>query len=190
VPDDSSEPPPPPPGASLDEAAKAMQLEGLFLFALVWSTGASCDAAGRAKFDRFFRSVSQGTLSRAPASTQLSPSYHTAWSLCSCRVLAAGGVPEGYEAHVPAKRPLLTAPPIPDVAPDGSWQSVYDFKYDRPACRWVAWVDTITPLAIPTGAAFADIMVPTKDTARCGHVSLMHQFLGVWPTMLHTKTKA
>jgi dynein heavy chain len=45
----------PPPGAALDEAAKAMQLEGLFLFAVVWSVGATCDAAGRDKFDNFFR---------------------------------------------------------------------------------------------------------------------------------------
>jgi hypothetical protein len=46
---------PQPPGASLDEATKAKQLEGLFLFALVWSTGATCDSAGRVKFDNFFR---------------------------------------------------------------------------------------------------------------------------------------
>jgi dynein heavy chain len=52
---EEGEEPVPPPGAALDEAAKAMQLEGLFLFALVWSVGATCDAAGRAEFDHFFR---------------------------------------------------------------------------------------------------------------------------------------
>lgn len=46
-----------PPGAAIDEAAKAKQLEGLFLFALVWSAGATCDIAGRMKFDHFFRCV-------------------------------------------------------------------------------------------------------------------------------------
>lgn len=48
---------PQPPGASIDEATKAKQLEGLFLFALVWSTGATCDITGRVKFDQFFRCV-------------------------------------------------------------------------------------------------------------------------------------
>lgn len=52
---EEGEEPVPPPGAALDEAAKAMQLEGLFLFALVWSVGATCDAAGQAEFDHFFR---------------------------------------------------------------------------------------------------------------------------------------
>jgi hypothetical protein len=46
---------PQPPGSALDEATKAKQLEGLFLFALVWSTGATCDSAGRVKFGNFFR---------------------------------------------------------------------------------------------------------------------------------------
>lgn len=35
-----------------------MQLEGMFLFAMVWSVGATCDAAGRAEFDHFFRYAS------------------------------------------------------------------------------------------------------------------------------------
>jgi hypothetical protein len=52
---EEGEEPVPPPGVALDEAAKAMQLEGLFLFAVVWSVGATCDAAGREKFDNFFR---------------------------------------------------------------------------------------------------------------------------------------
>jgi len=52
---EEGEEPLPPPGSALDEAAKAMQLEGLFLFAMVWSVGATCDAAGRAEFDHFFR---------------------------------------------------------------------------------------------------------------------------------------
>ena len=52
---EEGEEPVPPPGAALDEATKAMQLEGLFLFAMVWSVGATCDAAGRTQFDHFFR---------------------------------------------------------------------------------------------------------------------------------------
>lgn len=54
IPEEGEEPMAPP-GAALDEASKAMQLEGLFLFSMVWRAGATCDAAGRAAFDNFFR---------------------------------------------------------------------------------------------------------------------------------------
>lgn len=93
-----------------------------------------------------------------------------------CRVLSTGGVPEGYEAYVPSKRPVLTVQPIPDTSnKDGSTpQVVYDFKFDRATCKWVPWVDTITPLAIPAGAGFSDIMVPTKDTARCVYQGMIN----------------
>ena len=30
-------------------------VEGMFLFAMVWSVGCTTDGAGRDKFDRFFR---------------------------------------------------------------------------------------------------------------------------------------
>eukprot|EP00879_Flechtneria_rotunda_P024458 GHRR01025929.1.p1 GENE.GHRR01025929.1~~GHRR01025929.1.p1 ORF type:complete len:382 (+),score=98.71 GHRR01025929.1:177-1322(+) len=125
-----------PPGAALDESSKAKQLEGLFLFALIWSTGATCDSAGRVKFDRFFR------------------------------VLASGGVPDGYGNYMPAKKPILTVPSIPMA----SRQTVYDYRFDRPTCSWVPWMDSVPILAIPAGTGFADIMVPTKDTARYSYL--------------------
>lgn len=86
-----------------------------------------------------------------------------------CRILAAGGVPDGYADFLPVKKPILTVPPIPDSRSSGgscTQQSVYDYKFDRESCTWVPWTDTIAPLAIPAGASFADIMVPTKDSAR------------------------
>lgn len=128
-----------PPGAALGEAAKAAQLEGLFWFALVWSVGASCDAAGRAKFDRFVRT------------------------------LAAGGAPEGYAACLGgAPRPALTAPPIPERDAAGAPALVYDWRWDRPGCAWVPWLPArAAPLAAPRGTPLSDIIVPTLDTARC-----------------------
>jgi dynein heavy chain len=85
------------------------------------------------------------------------------------RILAAGGVPEGYADFLPAKKPILTVQPIPDSLSAGSSltpQSVYDYRFDRGSCSWVPWVETMPQLAIPPGAGFSDIMVPTKDSAR------------------------
>jgi hypothetical protein len=33
--------------------------------------------------------------------------------------------------------------------------------------RWQLWSDTIPDLAIPADSQFADIIIPTKDSARC-----------------------
>jgi hypothetical protein len=41
--------------ASLDDGAKCTTVEGLFLFALVWSMGGTVDVDGRIKFDNFLR---------------------------------------------------------------------------------------------------------------------------------------
>jgi hypothetical protein len=57
----------------------------------------------------------------------------------------------------------MTAPHAPQ---DG--QSVYDFKFETSTRTWKLWTDTIEKLAIPDGAQFSDIIIPTKDSARCG----------------------
>lgn len=125
------------PNMPTDEALLMKQLEGLFLFALVWSTGATCDIEGRHKFDRFFRT------------------------------LIAGGVPDGYTDFLPAKGPILRVQTIPDrLEGSSSTPLVHDYKFDKENCSWVPWTSTIPPLVIPPGADFASIMVPTKDSAR------------------------
>ncbi len=41
---------------------KQQLVEGLFLFALVWSLGATGDVAGRAAFDAFLRNLLMGSV--------------------------------------------------------------------------------------------------------------------------------
>lgn len=47
-------------GAALDEVSRIQMVEGLFLFALIWSAGCTGDGAGRARFNEFFRVLSIG----------------------------------------------------------------------------------------------------------------------------------
>ena len=73
----------PAPGATYDENTKMQMVEGMFLFAMVWSVGCTTDGAGRVKFNDFFRTLS------------------------------AGQVPEGYADYAGDKFPSLSLPPIP-----------------------------------------------------------------------------
>ena len=83
---------------------------------------------------------------------------------CTARVLASGGAPEGYSDYLTDKPPPLGLPTgIPSR--DGS-TSVYDYKFEVASRTWRLWTDTIEKLAIPNGAQFADIIIPTKDSAR------------------------
>lgn len=49
-----------PAGASFDDASKIQLMEGAFLFAIMWSVGATGDSAGRKRFNEFFRTLSMG----------------------------------------------------------------------------------------------------------------------------------
>eukprot|EP00798_Chlamydomonas_sp_ICE-L_P012761 gene12761-16012_t len=119
----------PAPGASMDETSKIQLLEGAFLFAMIWSVGATTDGEGRTKFDEFFRNMCMGV------------------------------VPDFYKIWVPEKKPNLVVQPIPyddgkstvydykfdQVSMDWvTWTSTIDVKLDLP-------VDTqFSEIIIPT----------------------------------------
>lgn len=44
--------------------------------------------------------------------------------------------------------------------------SVYNFTFNKDRAEWQSWSDTLAPAAIPAGADFSDIIVPTQDSAR------------------------
>ncbi|KAI8468854.1 MAG: dynein heavy chain 8 [Monoraphidium minutum] len=122
----------------VDDAGRCRLAEAALLFGLAWGVGGSADEKGRQEFDAFFR------------------------------LLIAGGAPAGFDDLLPPKPPgLAHAPPMPDEG------SIYDFVWDpkaagggRGAGAWVQWSAVTPALAIPQGAAFGDIIVPTIDTAR------------------------
>lgn len=84
------------------------------------------------------------------------------------RVLASGGMPNGYEDFIPATKPILSVATFPSGSNSagGPAPLVYDYRFDRDSCSWVPWMDQVPELSIPAGAGFSDIMVPTKDTVR------------------------
>ena len=94
-------------------------IEPFFLFALVWSIGASGNENGRPKSAQKLRELMDE-------------------SGCT------------------------TGPPVADGT------DIFDYKYDLAQLKWIPWLDTIPPFAIPKGAEFADILVPTVDTVRTG----------------------
>ena len=112
-------------------------LDSLFLFALVWSAGAAVDEEGRKKFD------------------------------ATLRGLLIGEVPEALQAfmtkNLPPNRKVTQL--FPDAV-DGKDATVYDFVFDKPSGKWVAWVKTREESPIPEGAQYTDIIVPTVDTIR------------------------
>jgi dynein heavy chain len=123
--------------AEMNKNVMLTWLDSLFLFALVWSAGAAVDEEGRKKFD------------------------------ATLRGLLIGEVPEALQAfmtkNLPPNRKVTQL--FPDAV-DGKDATVYDFVFDKPSGKWVAWVKTREETPIPEGAQYTDIIVPTVDTIR------------------------
>lgn len=78
------------------------------------------------------------------------------------REVIAGNIPEEYQEYI--KDPVsLSCPSIPDA--DGS--TIYDYVFCKETSTWILWTSTLSNIDIPAGAEFSDIIVPTKDSARC-----------------------
>jgi len=89
------------------------------------------------------------------------------------RNLVAGEVLEDFKIYMGDTVPTLICSMIP--AEGGA--SVYDFLFNKKILAWQAWADTIESAAIPEGAQFSEIIVPSKDSAR--YTFLMYTLLPV-----------
>ncbi|TNN79438.1 Dynein heavy chain 7, axonemal [Liparis tanakae] len=112
-------------------------LEGIFVFCLVWSVGASCDDSGRVKFDAVVREVLVGPLSQ--------------------ETCARHGILATVEAP-----PKQLSVPLPS---DGTVYQ-YRFIKEGPG-RWELWTDELKAAPpICKDVQFNEIIVPTENTVR------------------------
>ncbi|CAK6963682.1 dynein axonemal heavy chain 7 [Scomber scombrus] len=112
-------------------------LEGIFVFCLVWSVGASCDDAGRVKFDAVVREVLNGPLSEETRASH------------------------GILATVEAPPKQLTVP-----LPTDETLYQYRFIKEGQG-RWEMWTDKLkTAPPIYKDMQFNEIIVPTENTVR------------------------
>ncbi|XP_019945265.2 dynein axonemal heavy chain 7 isoform X2 [Paralichthys olivaceus] len=122
---------------NMNETDICSWLEGIFVFCLVWSVGASCDDTGRLKFDAVVREVLNGPLSKE---TQ------------DCHGILA-------TVEVPHKQ--LTVP-----LPTEGTVYQYRFIKEGPG-RWELWTDELkTAPPICKDVQFNEIIVPTENTLR------------------------
>ncbi|TDH07133.1 hypothetical protein EPR50_G00120640 [Perca flavescens] len=122
---------------SMNEKDICSWLEGIFVFCLVWSVGASCDDSGQVKFDAVFREVLDGPLSDETR---------------ACH---------GILATVKAPPKQLTVP-----LPNEGTVYQYRFIKEGPG-RWELWTDELKsspPLC--KDMQFSEIIVPTENTVR------------------------
>ncbi|XP_051998583.1 dynein axonemal heavy chain 7 [Xyrauchen texanus] len=121
----------------MDERDICSWLEGIFVFCLMWSVGASCTEAGRVKFDGLVREMLAGGLSEETRT------HH------------------GILEHVEPPTKQLTVP----LPTEGTLYE-YRFLKEGPG-RWELWTEELKAVPpIPKDVQFNQIIVPTENTIR------------------------
>ncbi|XP_074071541.1 dynein axonemal heavy chain 7 isoform X2 [Macrotis lagotis] len=113
-------------------------LEGIFLFSLTWSVGASCKEDDRLRFDEIVRELING-----PISDETRKRY---------KLLS--------DTEKNTARPIII--PYPDKG------TIYEYQFISEGLgRWEAWIERLASAPpIPRDMMFNEIIVPTLDTIR------------------------
>ncbi|NWR70665.1 DYH7 protein, partial [Centropus unirufus] len=113
-------------------------LEGIFLFSLTWSVGASCKEDDRLKFDKVVREILNG-----PVSEKTKEQYKLFNSIDQ-------GPSKAFTVPFPVEG------------------TIYDYRFVKEGAGiWEPWVETLKSAPpIPQDVLFNEIIVPTLDTVR------------------------
>nr|XP_032821318.1 dynein heavy chain 7, axonemal isoform X2 [Petromyzon marinus] len=122
---------------AMDDRDVSAWIEGIFLFSLVWSVGASCSTHGQVLFDQLLRELMSG-----PLSADTSKRFHLS---------------ENVE---PPAEPFSV--PFPAAGSVYEYRFIQEGKG-----RWELWTEALSLAPpIPRDMNFNDIIVPTLDTIR------------------------
>ncbi|GIQ85904.1 dynein heavy chain 1, axonemal, partial [Kipferlia bialata] len=130
-------------------AAIAKLLEPIVVFSMVWSLGASLEGGSRDGFSTFLRGIlaENAILEDIPL-----PEEGQVYDYCLCYTYADVQAMQAEHGEAELDPKELMA---------------------RATCTWTPWLETIPEFKVPTGAQFADIIVPTMDTVRSTHILKM-----------------
>jgi dynein heavy chain len=135
-----------------DGGSRQKQLECCFLFALFWSTGATSDAVGRAKYSLFVREVMENV-------GVIDEKYGGVATALAVRKWTKPDYTEDATGFIGQ----VECPP-PDTG------DLQDWCYLPREGTWTNWVDTLDKFAIDEEAEFSTIMVPTACTAQLSYM--------------------
>ena len=116
-------------------------IESTFLFALIWSVGATIDLEGRDKFSEFVRAYIQ-----SPSIVQEKPELKGVKTLLLLRNWV-NPMGKGKVRH------FVKLPPKDGI--------IYDYCYSPVDQKWKTWEETIVLLDIPQDEKFSSIVVQT-----------------------------
>ena len=121
-------------------------IECCFLYALIWSVGATCDLDDRNNFSTFLRAIMEDI-------NQIEEQWP--------------GVRRSLEVR------KWNIPVFPDDKETYEWSlnmpkggGVHDWAYSSTDSKWKKWEDTLTKYEVAAGTPFQDIVVPTVYTAQ------------------------
>lgn len=133
--------------AAYDSEKRMQHIECAFLFALVWSVGATVSGDGRKRFSAFLRALI--------ADIDVIDAKENA----SIKTLLA----VKNWAKPPKTARLQVLNPLPDEG------DCHDWYYDNEATKWVSWLDWLPSLDIASTVEFSQILVPTVYTAQMSY---------------------